>query len=59
MPDFDDIPPLPKLQLKNPVMVLEGALKQVRGDRLFYRAKYMTLHVLYQPQELNDLIVEF
>lgn len=59
MPDFDDIPPLPKLQLKNPVMVLEGALKNVRSDRMFYRAKFMTLHVLYQPQELNDLIVEF
>jgi hypothetical protein len=59
MPDFDDIPPLPKLELKDPVGVLQTALNNVRSERMFYRARYMTLHVLYQPQELNDLIQEF
>lgn len=59
MPEFDDIPPIPKLQLKNPIGVLQTALNKVRSDRMFYRARYMTLHVLYQPHELNDLIQDF
>lgn len=59
MPNFDDIPPLPKLQLKNPIGVLQSALDNVRSSRMFYRAKYMTLYVLYQPNELNDLLQEF
>ncbi len=41
MPDFDDIPSLPKLGLKDPVGVLQSALDNVRDKRMFYRAKYM------------------
>lgn len=59
MPDFDDIPPLPKLGLKDPVGVLQKALNHVKVQRMFYRARYMALHVLYQPNELNDLDTEF
>jgi len=59
MPDFDDVPPIPQLGLKDPVGVLQGSLDAVKRDRLFYRAKYMTLHVLFQENELNELIEEF
>lgn len=59
MPDFDDIPPLPKLGLKDPVGVLQRALNHVKVQRMFYRAKYMALHVLYQGNEINDLYNEF
>lgn len=59
MPDFDDIPPLPKLGLIDPVGVLQKALNNVKVQRLFYRARYMALHVLYEKNEVLDLFEEF
>lgn len=59
MPNFDDVPPIPELELKDPVGVLQKALDGVKGQRMFYRARYMALHVLFQHNELHDLIKEF
>ena len=59
MPDFNDIPPLPKLGLKDPVGVLQKALNTVHSKRKFYRAKFMALRVLFEDHELNDLSRHF
>jgi hypothetical protein len=57
--DFDEIPVLPELVLMDPAEVLQSALSRAREKRLFYRARYMSLHILYQTHELNELIKEF
>lgn len=57
--DFDEIPVLPELALIDPSEVLQSALNRAREKRLFFRARYMSLHILYTTNELNELIKEF
>lgn len=59
LPDFDDVPPLPSLQLRDPSAVLQNALSRVKARRMFYRAKFMTLQVLYTHEELLEIKREF
>ena len=59
MPGFDDIPPIPKLELRDPIGVLQQALDDVKDKRMFYRARFMALHVLFQNNEVHDLISEY
>ena len=48
-----------ELALLDPAEVLQTALNRAREKRLFYRARYMSLHILYKTNELNELIKEF
>jgi hypothetical protein len=57
--DFDDIPPLPELQLRDPIQVLQASLSKTRGKRIFYRANYMSLHIMFEHDEITKMIEEF
>ena len=57
--DFDDIPPIPKLGLRDPIKVLEASFKRTRMRRIFYRAKFMSIAQMFQKEELNEMLLEF
>lgn len=54
--NFDDIPPIPVLGLRDPVGVLESSFKKLRQKRIFYRARYMSINLMFQEEELTEMI---
>ena len=57
--NFDDIPPIPVLGLRDPVGVLEKGFKRVRQRRILYRARYMSVGQMFQPGELDEMLHQF
>lgn len=57
--DFDDIPPIPELGLRDPVGVLETSFKRVRQRRILYRARYMSIGQMFQQHELDEMLHQF
>ncbi len=57
--DFDDIPPIPELGLRDPVGVLEEAFKRTRLRRVFYRARYMGVAQMFQKAEVEEMLNQF
>lgn len=53
--EFDDIPPLPKLGLRDPVGVLERAFKKTRLKRILYRARFMPIEQMFTIDELEQM----
>lgn len=57
--DFDDIPPIPELGLRDPVGVLEEAFKRTRLRRIFYRARFMGIAQMFQKAEVEEMLNQF
>lgn len=57
--DFDDIPPIPVLGLVDPKGVLDKAFKITRARRIFYRARFMSIQLMFQQEELEEMLKEF
>lgn len=57
--DFDDIPPIPELGLRDPIGVLEEAFKRTRLRRIFYRARYMGIAQMFQKAEVEEMLNQF
>lgn len=53
--EFDDIPPIPKLGLREPIEVLEKAFKKTRAKRILYRARFMPLEQMFTIEELEQM----
>lgn len=53
--EFDDIPPIPSLGLRDPIGVLERAFKKTRQKRILYRAKFMSLDLMFSIGELEQM----
>lgn len=51
--EFDDIPPIPPLGLRDPIGVLERAFKKTRQKRILYRARFMSLDQMFTINELE------
>jgi len=53
--EFDDIPPIPPLGLRDPIGVLERAFKKTRQKRILYRARFMSLDQMFSINELEQM----
>lgn len=53
--EFDDIPPIPPLGLRDPIGVLERAFKKSRQKRILYRARFMSLDQMFNVNELEQM----
>ena len=53
--EFDDIPPIPPLGLRDPIGVLERAFKKTRQKRILYRARFMSLDQMFNMNELEQM----
>ncbi len=53
--EFDDIPPIPPLGLRDPIGVLERAFKKTRQKRILYRARFMSLDQMFSMNELEQM----
>lgn len=53
--EFDDIPPIPQLGLRDPVGVLERAFKKTRLKRILYRARFMPIEQMFTIEELEQM----
>ena len=53
--EFEDIPPIPPLGLRDPIGVLERAFKKTRHKRILYRARFMSLDQMFTLPELEQM----
>lgn len=52
-------PKLPNLELKNAEEILQNCFNTIINNRIYYRAKYIPLHLLYDNEKLEYIIEEF